>query len=168
MSQAQMGKLKDLISGIEIAMLTTMKKTGNETYLHSRPMVTAKEDEDAKTLYFFSNIHSLKVYELDKFNQVNISYSDPSSHRYVSISGRAHIDTENRQKMRELWSPMLKAYFPKGAEDPDLALLIVDIQHVEYWDVNARTMVEYTKAWLAEKMGQQPSPPQSEHARINA
>ncbi len=154
---AQVQKLKKLVNGIDIAMFTTMKKriSGNEKYLHSRPMVTLDFDDNEKSLYFFSDVHSLKMYELDKFNQVNVSYSDPKKHTYVSISGEASHEND-RKKMKELWNPMCKTYFPKGVDDPDLGLIVVHIKHVEYWDVDTRSMIEYI---LGGK-------PESDHGRM--
>ena len=36
--------------------------------------------------------------------------------------------------MRELWTANLDRWFPRGLEDPDLALLEVRIDKAEYWD----------------------------------
>jgi general stress protein 26 len=37
--------------------------------------------------------------------------------------------------MREMWNPTYRAWFPKGPDDPDSAILTVTIDRVEYWDV---------------------------------
>jgi general stress protein 26 len=167
MTSTQTQKLNDMIRGINIAMMTTMKKTGDEKFMHSRPMATLKMDEDKKQLYFFSDIHSLKMWELDKFNQCNVSYSDVSSNTYVSISGEASVDTQNRELMKQMWNSMCKAYFPKGVDDPDLALIIVKIKHVEYWDAKRSAMVEYLSSWVQDKLTGKVTPPQAEHQTIN-
>lgn len=168
MSSSEVHKLNDLISDIPIAMLTTQKKhiSGDEKYLHSRPMVALRFNENEKKLYFFSSAHSLKNIELDKCNQVNVSFSDPSKHIYVSISGEAVQDSKDREKMKRLWTPMCATYFPKGVDDPELSMIIVTVKHVEYWDVKTRTMVEYAKAWVSEKIGSVPSRPESDHGTI--
>ena len=36
--------------------------------------------------------------------------------------------------MEALWSKWVEVFFPKGLDDPDLALLRVDIEKAEYWD----------------------------------
>jgi len=36
--------------------------------------------------------------------------------------------------IEELWSDAMKAFFPKGKNDPNLTLLEVDVHSVEYWD----------------------------------
>ena len=54
----------------------------------------------------------------------------------------------------ELWTPVLKAWFPKGKDDPDVALLKVDVTKAEYWDAPSSTIVKlvgFTKAVLTGK-----------------
>jgi general stress protein 26 len=53
--------------------------------------------------------------------------------RYASVSGLAQL-VEDEKVIQKLWRPELKSYFPKGLEEPDLALLRVDIHHTEAWD----------------------------------
>lgn len=43
--------------------------------------------------------------------------------------------------MKELWTPMLKAWFPDGLETPGIALLKVAAQQAHYWDTDASKLV---------------------------
>jgi general stress protein 26 len=43
--------------------------------------------------------------------------------------------------MEELWTPELKAWFPEGLEDPELALLKIETSQAEYWDTPNSTVV---------------------------
>ena len=52
---------------------------------------------------------------------------------YVSLTGTAEI-VRDRQKLEELWQPQLKAWFPKELDEPDIALLKVNVEKAEYWD----------------------------------
>ncbi|MBC7467496.1 MAG: pyridoxamine 5'-phosphate oxidase family protein [Bdellovibrio sp.] len=124
-----MKKLAEIIKDIDIAMLTTVDEKG---FLRSRPMATQEMAADG-TLYFFMDTSSPKVEEISSTNQVNLVYSQPDDHRYVSISGRAVVN-KNKAKMKELWKPTLKAWFPEGLEDPTLGLLQVTVEQAEYWD----------------------------------
>ncbi len=128
--------LSSLIEGIKVAMLTTIGPDGS---LRSRPMATLSADFDG-TLWFFTNADSPKVDEVQHEQHVNVSYDDCEDHRYVSISGRA-ILIQERQKLEELWTPILLAWFPLGLEDPQLALLRVEADSWEYWDCQVATMV---------------------------
>src|SRR5436190_8746892 len=127
--QSDVEKLAKLIKGIEVAMLTTEDDDGT---LRSRPMQTQTEAFDG-TLWFFTSVSSHKVDEVNREHRVNLSYADPANHRYVSISGLATV-VRDRSKVDALWSPALKAWFPKGKDDPDVALLKVVVTRAEYWD----------------------------------
>jgi len=40
----------------------------------------------------------------------------------------------NRAKIDQHWKPFLQAWFPKGKDDPNLALLKVTVNEAQYWD----------------------------------
>jgi len=122
-------KLAELIRGIRFAMLTTLAPDGT---LHSRPMATREDDFDG-VLWFFTGADSGKSHEIADDARVNLSYGDPDGNRYVSVSGTART-LRDPVKAKELWNPLLKAWFPKGLEDPNLALLKVTVTAAEYWD----------------------------------
>jgi len=133
--QKGFAKLVALIDALDVGMLTTMDANG---LLRSRPMATQKAD-DGK-LYFFTAEQSPKRTEASAHPDVNVSYADPTNQTYVSVSGKATI-SHDTARVRELWSEAAKRWFPKGPEDPNLALLTVEISQAEYWDVDAWTMV---------------------------
>jgi general stress protein 26 len=123
-------RLKELIEDIRIGMLTTEDDDGT---LRSRPLQTLRFEEDG-SLWFFTAMSSPKVSEARADDgRVNVSYAHPGKMDYVSISGRASL-VRDRAKMEELWTKWVEVFFPKGLDDPDLALLRVDIEKAEYWD----------------------------------
>ena len=123
-------RLKELIEEIRIAMLTTRDADGT---LRSRPLQTLR-CADEGTLWFFTSASSPKVAEAaSDGGQVNLSYASPDKMDYVSISGRATL-SRDRKLMEALWNKWVEVFFPKGIDDPDLALLRVDIEKAEYWD----------------------------------
>lgn len=123
-------KIRELIKDIDFAMLTTVDSEGK---LHSRPMSTNKEVEFNGDVWFFTYASSLKVSEINRRHEVNVSYADPRKQSYVSLTGTAEI-VRDRQKLEELWQPQLKAWFPKELDEPDIALLKVNVEKAEYWD----------------------------------
>lgn len=121
-------KLKSLIEDIDFGMLTTMD--GGK--LRSRPMSTQQAEFDGD-LWFFTSDKTHKVNEIEADNRVNVAYSMPSDNVYVSVSGTAQL-VKDREKIEELWNPILKAWFPDGLDDSHLALLKVTVEEAEYWD----------------------------------
>jgi general stress protein 26 len=130
-------KLNGLIKDIDFAMLTTVDTDG---VLRSRPMSTQDAEFDG-TLWFFTSDKTHKVEEIERDNRVNASYAEPKDNVYVSVSGTATI-VKDKAKMEELWNPILKAWFPKGLDDPNICLLRVDVEQAEYWDSPSSTLVQ--------------------------
>ncbi len=140
-------KLGRMIADIQFAMLTTIEPDGS---LRSRPMATHqnKSPEFDGTLYFFTKGDAPKVDEVKQDQHVSLSYSSPEQSKYVSISGTAML-VRDKAKMEELWDPKYKAWFPKGLDDPEVALLRVAVDKAEYWDTPSSTVahaIGYVKA----------------------
>lgn len=126
--QEAIKKLNELVESIEIAMLTTI----DGDVLRSRPMDTQEIDENGN-LWFLTGADSHKDEEIAKDNRVNVSYASPDDNTYVSVSGTAEI-MRDQEKIDELWSPLHKAWFPEGKDDPNIRILKVNIEQAEYWD----------------------------------
>ena len=126
----EFARLKELIEDIRVAMMTTRDDDGT---LRSRPLQTLRCADDG-ALWFFTSASSPKISEAAaEGGQVNLSYAHPGKQDYVSISGRATL-SRDRKLMEALWNKWVEVFFPKGIDDPDLALLRVDIEKAEYWD----------------------------------
>ncbi|MBC7814478.1 MAG: pyridoxamine 5'-phosphate oxidase family protein [Burkholderiales bacterium] len=137
-------KMRELIKGIDMCMLTTVDEDGS---LRSRPMSTQEVEFDGD-LWFFTGASTDKVTEVSREQQVNISYADAGNNRFVSVSGMARL-VRDKKKIKDLWNPFLKAWFPDGLEDPDLALLKVTVHKAEYWDAphgKVATLLGFVKA----------------------
>jgi general stress protein 26 len=153
-------KLAELIGDISVAMVTSSAPDGT---LRSRPMASTRHGFDG-ALWFFTADDSGKAAEVAVHEQVSVSFSEPKNERYVSISGSAHL-TRDPAKAREMWTSLLKGWFPGGLEDPRLALLKVDIEHAEYWDAKSSTMLVLLSLARAAATG---TPPKhlGEHKKI--
>jgi general stress protein 26 len=123
-----------MIRDIRIALLTTVGRDGQ---FHTRPVQTLNVEADA-TLWFFTDLTSPKVAELDHDVRVGLGYSDIAKNVYVALSGEARLFRDS-QKARELWSTEQRAYYPEGPDDERLALLRVGVLHAEYWIAPGRT-----------------------------
>lgn len=125
----ELQKVADLVKEIKFAMMTTEELDGT---LRSRPMATMQMDADGN-LWFFTAMSSPKVDEAELHRQVNLSYARPDKQDYVSVSGAAEV-VRDKEKMKTLWTPWIKPWFPQGLDDPDLVLLKVRIHEAEYWE----------------------------------
>jgi len=129
-STKDFAQLKALIEDIKIGMVTTVDDDGT---LRSRPLQTVGVDDDG-SLWFFTSASSPKVMETKADGgRVNVSYGNPAKYDFVSVSGTATL-SRDRAEMRRMWTKWVEVFFPKGLDDPDLALLRVDVEKAEYWD----------------------------------
>lgn len=154
--------LWSLIKDIHFAMFTTRQHGGQ---LQSRPMTTqnSRLDEDAN-LWFFMSRGGEPVADILADPAVNVAYADPGEDRYVSVSGNAAI-VEDIAKKRQLWSRQADAWFPGGADDPDLALVRVRIAQAHYWDVGESRLIQLYHRAKAAITGRRLIEP-GEHAEI--
>jgi len=132
----QLQKLRDMVKDIDFCMLTTIDENGD---LHSRPMSSNGEIDPNGDLWFFTGVSSHKVSEVGRSPKVNVSFADPKNQHYISITGVAEL-VRNRQKIEELWKPEFKMWFPEGKDDPEVALLRVNLEKAEYWDSPSSTI----------------------------
>ncbi|WP_234031233.1 pyridoxamine 5'-phosphate oxidase family protein [Mycetocola zhujimingii] len=138
-----------LVKASKIALLTTVTPSGQ---LHSRPLATQESDFDGD-LWFFTQDPSSKVDDIRSNDQVNAAFE--SGKGYLSISGSATL-VHDRDKINELWSPALEAWFPDGKDDPTVALIKVSAQSAEYWATNEPGVVTMFKIAKAVVTGSQP------------
>ena len=59
---------------------------------------------------------------------------------YITLRGKASVSQE-RSKIKELWNAMYKAWFPKGKDDPEIAVLRVDISDGDYCEASSSKIV---------------------------
>lgn len=141
-------KLQKIVNEVKVTMMCTI---GEEQRITSRPMSTAKIDDDG-VIWFFTNETSSKAEQIEQQYDLCLCYSKPSDNTYATVHGKAII-LEDREKVEQLWNPLLKAWFPKGKDDPDLALIRVDPYHAEYWDASSNRMVTFLKIAAASITG---------------
>jgi general stress protein 26 len=153
--------LKDKIKNIKVAMFTSVEPDGT---LHTRPMHT-QEMKDDGLLWFFTGKNSSKISEIKNDTHVSLGYADPGSNTYVAVCGRASLVTD-RAKIEELWHEMLKAWFPEGKDDPNIALVKVSIDNAEYWDSPSSKMVQLVGMAKAMVTGEPYKPGPGEHGTI--
>jgi general stress protein 26 len=155
-------KLSEFIGEISYAMLTTREPDGT---LHSRPMHTEAMQSDG-TLVFLTLSSSPKAQELISFPKVSLTYMGKNADSCVAIAGHGRI-VRDSGKLKALWKPFYKAWFPKGLEDPDLALLEVRIDRAEYWETPSSAIVRVIGTAKAILTGKTAAQSMGEHDQIS-
>jgi general stress protein 26 len=148
-SKEALEKFKELVNEINICMFITNNSGDEQT--HTRPMATI-EVEDNGTLWFYTDIRSIKVDEVEQEQEAHLTYAHPGKESYLDVWGRAKVVTD-RNLIKEKWSPVVKAYFPKGEDDPNLALLKITPSNCYYWEAESGKMVQFIKMAVAAATG---------------
>lgn len=144
-------KIWSLIKDAHSALLVTVAADGS---LDSRPMGCIQRGFDG-SLWFFTFASSAKVKEIADDSHVLVSYARPSDYEYVSLSGRARMIRDER-RVKELWSEAFRVWFPSGREDPELALIRIDVDEAKYW-TDAASIATYAWAYVkARVLGRRP------------
>lgn len=134
-SQDQIHTIAAKIKDVRFGMFTTVD---DDNVLTSRPLTSQQIDNEGN-MWFFTSDEAPFTHHLEHHPDVNVSFSNPDDHLYLSVTGQAYL-LKDRAKARELWNPLVRAWFPRGLDDPHLAMIRVRIQSAEYWDANASKM----------------------------
>lgn len=154
----QMEKIKELVSRSRVCMLGTSE----DGFMKFRPMSHVDIDDEGK-IWFFTSKDSWKAEDIQRNPSVQLIYINESDSIYLTMEGMATLVFDPR-RMKELFNPFIKAWFPKGLKDPLLALLAVRPMGIEYWANDDSKILTYIKMLSSAVTGSQPSI--GEHDRI--
>lgn len=143
-------KIWNLIKGIKTGMLST--RHGDE--LRSRPMTLVQGEYDG-TIWFFTDLESEKVFEVEGDNDVNLSFADPQNDVYVSLTGTGRA-IQDKNLIDKYWNGFVGLWFPDGKDSPNVGLLEIKINKGEHWDADSSTMVKSFKMAKAKLKGELP------------
>ena len=142
-------EFRRIIDGIPVVMVTTV---ADDDLFRSRPMLLERVEDDG-SIVLLTHVSSQKVRELERDPRVNVTFVDDKGTRYVYAKGLGRVARDERQ-IEELWNPTYRAWFPGGRDDPEIAVLTIDVQRVEYWDVPSSRLVRLWGAVRALATGQ--------------
>lgn len=133
-------KLKELAESINICMFCTEL---THLPITSRPM-SVQEVDDKGNLWFISSSESNKNFEILEDNRVQLFFSKTSDSHYLSVFGNATI-YKDREKIDEVWSPIAKAWFEQGKDDPKVSVIKVAPSDAYYWDTKDGKLIALLK-----------------------
>lgn len=149
------------IKPVRFAMFTTVDQHG---HLTSQPMTNQEIDKDGGLWFYTSTATDLWT-NIAANPKVNLSFAEPADSLYVSISGTAERVVD-RARIKELWNPMVAAWFPNGVDDPHLVLVRVAARSVHYWDSNENRMTQMFEMAKAAITGSKPEAEPGEHGKF--
>ena len=144
-------ELWERIEEVRTAMMTTVELDGS---LRSRPMWTQGDEFDG-SLWFFASDDGALAEELASEARVGLSYGAPDKDLYVSVSGRGEL-VRDQAKAREMWNVFAEAWFPGGADDPNLVLVRVDVEQAQYWEDKKPKILQFAEIVIGAVTGNPP------------
>jgi len=121
-------------------------------------MHLARIEEEAAKICFFTGQSGTLMEELQKDGAVLLTFQNDNS-AYAAVRGHAWIE-HDKDRVKELWKAPFKVWFPGGPEDPEVALVAVQLMDAEYWDNRGMNKLDYLfEAAKAYVKGQKPEVP---------
>ncbi|MBT1703683.1 pyridoxamine 5'-phosphate oxidase family protein [Chryseosolibacter indicus] len=133
-------KLKELVKHNNICLFTTHL---TDVPLQTRPM-SVQEVDDEGNFWFLSDKDSNKNWEIDEDPRVQLFFSNKGANEYLSVYGHATMYTD-RKKVEDIWSPIAKAWFQEGKDDPHISVIKVAPEDAYYWDTKNNKAVSLIK-----------------------
>jgi general stress protein 26 len=123
-------KIKEIVKHAETCFFCTAVATGESS--GSRPM-NVRQVDDAGNLWFLSASDSHKNQEIAVDPSVTLYFQGSAHSDFLHIKGTATISTD-KEKIKELWEPIIKTWFTEGIDDPRITVIKVTPSAGYYWD----------------------------------
>jgi len=134
-------KLQELVTKTSTCFFCSNIKTGIP--FSTRPMAVQKADDEGNLWFLSSNdSHSYDELQNDPFVQLLFQGSPHSD--FITISGTAKM-SKDKQKIKELWEPIMKTWFTEGENDPRIAVIKVEPSEAYYWDNKHGNAIAFLK-----------------------
>jgi len=141
-------KMQELVKHNSMCLFSTQTEFAP---IPTRPMNTLEVDDEGN-FWFMSAIDSHKNQEIHADHRVQLFFSNPGDAEYMTVYGTAQV-TRDRRRIEELWSPLIKAWFTEGKDDPRISIIKVIPEEAYYWDTKSNKMVAVMKVMVSALTG---------------
>jgi len=142
-------KLKELVEKTSTCFFCSNIKTGIP--FSTRPMSVQKIDEEGN-LWFLSSDDSHKNMEINKDPFVQLLFQGSAHSDFLNVYGIASAN-KDKEKIKELWEPIIKTWFTKGIDDPRITVIKVEPSEAYYWDNKHGNLVAFLKMAVGAAIG---------------
>ena len=116
-----------------------------------RPM-GVREVDDSGNLWFLSADDSHKNREIARDSRVSLYFQGSAHSDFLHLKGRASV-TRDPDKIKELWSPIIKTWFTEGVDDPRITVIKVTPTDGYYWDNKHGSAIAGAKMLIGAAIG---------------
>lgn len=147
--QRAIAKIKELVAKAQTCFFCTSSPTTGSS--GARPM-SVQQVDDAGNLWFLSADDSHKNEELARDPSVQLFFQGSAHSDFLMLSGTASI-SRDKEKIKELWEPIVKTWFTEGVDDPRITVLKVTPGSGYYWDTKHGMAVAGIKMLIGAALG---------------
>ena len=142
-------KIKELIDKNSTCFFCTHSSNGFPMAV--RPM-SVQQLDDAGNFWFLSANDSHKNAEIQQDDIVQLLFQGSKHSDFLSIYGHATI-SKDKNKIKELWEPLVKTWFTGGVDDPRITVIKVEPNEGYYWDTKHGNVVAFVKMTIGAAIG---------------
>jgi general stress protein 26 len=142
-------KIREIVDHAQNCFFTTAVAVSGSS--SARPMNVRQVDE-AGNLWFLSANDSHLNLELAQDSSVKLFFQGSPHSDFLQLNGRAYISTD-REKIEELWEPIIKTWFTGGVDDPRITVIKVVPNDGYYWDNKHGNIVAGIKMMIGAAVG---------------
>jgi len=147
--QEAIEKIKELVGKAQTCFFCTAFATLGSTA--ARPM-SVQQVDDAGHLWFLSADDSHKNSELTRDSSVRLFFQGSAHSDFLVLSGTASL-SRDKEKIKELWEPVIKTWFTEGVDDPRITVIKVVPNDGYYWDTKHGNAVAGIKMLVGAAIG---------------
>ncbi len=147
--QEAIAKIKELVEKAETCFFCTATTSAGSS--GARPM-SVQQVDDAGNLWFLSADDSHKNQELATDSAVQLFFQGSAHSDFLTLSGNASI-SRDREKIKELWEPIVKTWFTEGVDDPRITAIKFVPANGYYWDTKHGMAVAGVKMLIGAAIG---------------
>lgn len=142
-------KIRELAYQNKTCFFCTNIKTGIP--LTTRPMAV-QEIDDEGNFWFLSANDSHKNDEVSHDPFVHLLFQGSAHSDFLNIYGIASV-SEDKEKIKKLWEPLMKTWFTEGEDDPRISIVKVEPIEGYYWDNKHGNAIAFVKMLAGAAIG---------------
>ena len=126
-------KIRELLKQFPIAFMVTAQ----DNAIVARPIgVVGDHAAFDGSLWFITDRRSRKVQAIQGGATTALLFQNDREGAYLHLTGRAVV-VEDAERLKQLYTPVQRTWFPDGLDDPHMTLLRFDASTGNYWDGHA-------------------------------
>jgi general stress protein 26 len=134
-------KAKELVEKAGSCFFCT--NISSKDMIATRPMAVQKVDDQGHC-WFLSANDSHKNADIEQDPTVQLFFQGSKHSDFLTLYGTATI-SQHKEKIDELWNPIIKTWFTEGKDDPRITVIEFIPKEGYYWDTKHGQLVAFAK-----------------------